>query len=408
MQTQNVIEIVVPDENSQVVEVSQSTNILSNIRPAWKGKSLIQRVERLLPVDPSSACQRIFNASIHDLREKIVIAGLDIAKEVAINYRLPEIKADEDILEKYNVSRIINLAYNMGLLSRPEYRRLTRAYEIRKDLEHEDDEYEAGVEDCVYIFKTCVDVVLAKDPVKLLKLKEIKEIVEQPTAIVLEQMLIEDYKSAPSTRQEEIYQFLISTSLDGKNPDIVRQNSFNSLGTLREYTNNDVILHCSNDFVNRLGRVAPDLAHMRVAHISGIAPYLKNAQKKDFYVNFYNKMKEVGYWWESNSEHGKLLRDFQEVGALEYCGEEEKVKIVKWLVLCYIGEQGGYGDFGYNRSVFYSNSGAPLAAEIIKNSKHILPLSKLLDIKNRSSRITQKCKISSIQYRFDELSELLT
>jgi hypothetical protein len=40
----------------------------------------------------------------------------------------------------------------MGLLPRPEWRRVTRCYEIRRDLEHEDDEYEATVEDCIYIF----------------------------------------------------------------------------------------------------------------------------------------------------------------------------------------------------------------------------------------------------------------
>lgn len=32
---------------------------------------------------------------------------------------------------------------------------------------------------------------------------------------------------------------------------------------------------------------------------------------------------------------------------------------MKWLVLCYIGEPGGYGA-GINRDVFYSNSAAPL------------------------------------------------
>jgi hypothetical protein len=49
----------------------------------------------------------------------------------------------------------------MGLLTRPEWRRLTRAYDIRRDLEHEDSEYEAGVEDCIYVFKTSIEAVLA-------------------------------------------------------------------------------------------------------------------------------------------------------------------------------------------------------------------------------------------------------
>src|SRR5699024_897737 len=143
-------------------------NLLDGIRPVWKGKNLIQRVNRLLPIDPSSACQRLFNAAVHDLKEKILIVGVDIANETAINYKLPSIKREEDILE-YNVSKTIDLAYRMGILKRPEWRRIHRCYEIRRDLEHEDDEYEAVLEDCFYIFKTSIDVVLSKDPIELLK-----------------------------------------------------------------------------------------------------------------------------------------------------------------------------------------------------------------------------------------------
>lgn len=120
---------------------------------------------RLLPINPSSVCQRIFNAAIHDLKEKIIIAGLDIAIEVAKNYKLPPIKTEEDIIENYSTKNIITLSYRMSLLSRADWRRISRVYDIRKDLEHEDDQYEAGVEDVVYIFKTGIDVVLSKDPV---------------------------------------------------------------------------------------------------------------------------------------------------------------------------------------------------------------------------------------------------
>jgi len=51
-------------------EMTAISGMLNSIRPIWKGRKLIQRVEKLLPVDPSSACQRLFNTSIHDLKEK--------------------------------------------------------------------------------------------------------------------------------------------------------------------------------------------------------------------------------------------------------------------------------------------------------------------------------------------------
>src|SRR5690606_22502220 len=218
--------------HQEIIEASGVNTLLAQVRPHWQAKNLIQRVNRLLEVDPSSACQRIFNAAIHDLKEKIVVAGLDIAGEAAKQYRLPPVQKPEDV-ESYSTSRIIELAYRMGLLSRPQWRRLLRVYDIRKDLEHEDDEYEAGVEDCVYIFKTCVDVVLSRDPVHLLRLTDIKDIVETSEPASLNDEILEDFKHAPEPRQLEIYKFLVSSSLNTKLPDIVRQNCYSALHTLK-------------------------------------------------------------------------------------------------------------------------------------------------------------------------------
>ena len=66
--------------------------LLDRIRPAWQSKGLIRRVRLLLPVDPSSACQKMFNAAIRDLRDKIVVAGLDIAREAARQHKLPPLE----------------------------------------------------------------------------------------------------------------------------------------------------------------------------------------------------------------------------------------------------------------------------------------------------------------------------
>lgn len=216
--SKSLVSVINP--NSELVEASGVNSLMANIRPHWKAKKLVQRVEKLLSTDPSSACQRLFNASIHDLREKVIVAGLDLAIEAAKQHKLPPITKTEDI-EDYTVLRIIELSYRMGLLSRPEYKRILRAYDIRKDLEHEDDEYEAGIEDCVYIFTTCIDVILSKDPLHLIKLADVKQIVEQPAPATINQSVIEEYSQAPQPRQLDIYKFLISTSLSKSQPDIV-------------------------------------------------------------------------------------------------------------------------------------------------------------------------------------------
>src|SRR5207302_6693039 len=130
---------LVPIEETAVATTSVQ-GLLAQIRPQWKAKSLIQRVEKLLPIDPSSACQRLLNAAFHDLREKVVVAGLDIARQAAEQARLPPVHRPEDV-EAYPADKLLDLAHEMGILTRAEWRRVRRCYDIRRDLEHEDDEY---------------------------------------------------------------------------------------------------------------------------------------------------------------------------------------------------------------------------------------------------------------------------
>ncbi|VVM35108.1 hypothetical protein, partial [Terribacillus sp. AE2B 122] len=390
--------------NYEIIEESGVKNYLQRIRPAWHAKQLVQRTMRILPVDPSSACQRIFNASIHDLREKVIMAGTDIAQQAARSYNLPAISSDEDVLERYDTGKLITLAYRMGMLTRPEYRRITRVYDIRKDLEHEDDEYEAGVEDVVYIFKTCVDVILANDPISIIKLTEIKSIVESPDPVTLDHAVIEDFGQAPEPRQTEIYQFLISTALNSSHPDIVRQNCYNALGTLRAYTNRNTILTASRHFVdNRLERRTPLLAEMRVANVSGILPYLRSAHVNSFYEQFLQRLKDTGYHWENHIVHGELLRDLKEIGGLVNCKDELiKGKIMTWLIKCYIGEPGGYGPYGRGRRVFYSNSGAPLSLELLVEDPTINK-EEIEKVRTKSQVIRQKIADQYIMARFQEI-----
>lgn len=358
--------LVVVDPNSELVEASGVGKLMERIRPHWKAKQLVQRVERLLSTDPSSACQRIFNASIHDLREKVIVAGIDLANEAAKQHKLPPVTKAEDV-EEYSVLRIINLSYRMGLLSRPEYKRLLRAYDIRRDLEHEDDEYEAGIEDCVYIFATCVEVVLSKDPVHLIKLVDIKQIIEQPAPATVNESLLEEYSQAPQPRQLDIYRFLISTSLNKAQPDIVQQNSYTALYTLYPHTHNQVILDCSKDMVDQIGKKAPELRVARVAIAAGLFPYLRKSQIKELFNEYLVRMNQVGTHWTKHPQHGELLRNLIEIGGLASVPDGLLPEYLEWLVLCYIGEPGGYGA-GVGRRVFYSNIGGPLSLEVLKTA----------------------------------------
>ncbi|GAG46319.1 unnamed protein product, partial [marine sediment metagenome] len=191
----------------------------------WRAKNLIARVNRLLPIDPSSACQRLFNAAIHDLRSKISIAGLDLAKEAAERYHLPSIGKPEDVVENYPPAKILELSYRMGLLSRPDWRRMRRCYEIRRDLEHEDNEYEAEIDDLVCVFKNCIQIVLSQDPLELIRVDDIKSLIDAPQPPAIPMQLLQEFQSAPDTRQKEILEHLANTALDAGKADIIRQNA---------------------------------------------------------------------------------------------------------------------------------------------------------------------------------------
>jgi len=391
--------LVVINPNSELVEAAGVSAWMQRIRPHWKGKQLVQRVERLLTTDPSSACQRIFNASIHDLREKVVVAGVDLAAEAAKQHKLPPITKAEDV-EDYSVLRLIDLTYRMGILSRPEYKRLLRAYDIRKDLEHEDDEYEAGIEDCVYIFATCIDVVLSRDPLHLIKLTDVKQIIEQPSPAALNESLTEEYEHAPQPRQQEIFKFLVSTALNKAQPDIVQQNSFNALFALQRHTHTQVLIDASKELVDQIGKKAPELRVARVALAAGLFPYLRKAQVKELFVAYLERMKQAGYEWRKNGQHGELLRNLQELGGLEHVPDELLSEYLEWLSLCYIGEPGGYGA-GQNRKVFFSNVGAPLAREILKDAKR--PLAKGLEALRKSARMKIALADEHVSRRFEAI-----
>ena len=395
---------IVPNVKSEIVLASGVETWMQAIRSEWKERRLIQRVQTLLPTDPSSACQRILNAAIHDLRHKIVVAGLDIAQEAASRFRLPSVNKTEDILDTYSVSHIIDLAYRMGLLSRPEWRRVTRCYEIRRDLEHEDDEYEATVEDCIYIFKTCVEVVLAHDPIELIKVSDIQVAINSPDRFIPSAEMVENYRKAPDPRQLQIIELLVNTALDSKKTDIVRQNSMEVLRNYNELTLVQVKIEVAQSLQQRLSKRQLDLVTAKVTYAAGIFPYLKQKQVAEFFDGLLNRFKAVGHEWTHHSEHGKLFDDFEDVGGLRHCSDAALQGFLLWMALCYLGEPGGYG-MGANRPVFYSNSGAVRIETVFRRAgQQILPA---FEAACADRRIQAAMQNKHIARRYDKLLEIL-
>ena len=355
---------------AEMVMAAGVDGLLAQIRPECQAKALIDRVKKILPVDPSSACQRLLNAAIHDLREKIIIAGLDVADQAASRYKhLPTVKKPEDVYE-LSASHTLDLAHYMGLLNRPDWRRLKRAYDIRKDLEHEDDQYEAGVEDCVYVFRTCIDIVLSKDPIAPIKVVNFKDMIESPRRVTPSSETVEEFAGAPDTRQVEICKFLVSVSRDDDRPDIVRQNS-DALRAIRPVVKRAAQAKLGQHVQEMLKGRPIDLADAKISAAAGVTPYLRQARLREFFESFHQRMTQVGHSWHGYGAHGKLLDDFEDVGGLEFCPAEPRRRIVLWMVKCYIGQPGGYG-MGVNRPVFYSNVGTPRVHEMFRQNAAVI------------------------------------
>lgn len=390
-------ELVPTDENP--IDKSGIQNILDSIRPVWKGRNLIQRVDRLLPVDASSACQRIFNAATHDLKEKIIVIGVDLAKEAAANYGLPPINREEDVLD-YNVSKTIDLAYRIGILTRPEWRRIHRCYEIRRDLEHEDNEYEAVLEDCFYIFKSTIDIILSQDPIELLKVTDAKELVECDTNMTPSEEFLNNYKSAPRIRQKEINELLISYAYDKDKPDIVRENSVELMRHFRRLTISTVTIELAGVLEERLGNREIDLATAKIGHACGAIGYFKKVKLKDFYKLIIREVKSAKNQW---GQQETVCSKLDDVGGLINCPDENYKELLKYLVLFFIGEP-SYGQWRNYRSVFYSDAAAPIISRIIElDSKKA---GKYLEKLRNDKAIKQAIENKIVARRFETLLDL--
>lgn len=331
---------------------------LARIRPQWQATPLVRRVRVLLPIDPSSACQRLLNAAGHDLRAKISTLGLDLAQEVARQFKLPHVDTEED-LEDYSTSRLYDLAFRLGLLTRPEWRRLHRAYEIRRDLEHEDDEYEASPADVIYILETAIEVVLAKEPVQVIRLDEIAEVVESDGPVVTSPELIEDFQEAPPQRQTEIFKALANWAKDDGRPEIVRSNCFRLLRQFAPMVPVATKIELAEELQLAVGRRTPSLSLAQVSVASGAFPFIQRRYQRPLVQVFLSRFSSINPDWRMHAEHGELLDDFEAAGAFSACPAGAERRVLRWMIEAYLGEPGRRGMLGRNRAVFFSDTAAP-------------------------------------------------
>ena len=393
---------LIPYEAELPAQLSAADKYLTKIRPIWQATPLIKRVKKLLPIDPSCACQRLLNAAGHDLRVKIRTLGLDLVKDVATAFGLPTVNTDEE-LEDYPTARLFDLAYRAALITRPEWRRLHRAYEIRRDLEHEDDEYEASAGDLFYIFETAIDVVLSREPIQVICLEDINEVVESDAPISISQELLDDYKEAPPQRQTEILNAVAFWAIDENRPELVRSNCFRLLRKIAPISPFSVKIELAKNMEIGIGRRPPNLRTAQVAIASGAFPFIHKKQQRLLTNVFLERFNSVKPAWRQHPEHGELLDDFGSAGGFTICPLGADKAIVRWMVEAYVGVPGSSGYFGRNRPVFFSDTAAYRIEKLLRDAPPPMK-GHMANIANESA-IRKLIVVPEQQTRLDHLVE---
>ncbi len=87
------------------------------------------------------------------------------------------------------------------------------------------------------------------------------------------------------------------------------------------------------------------------------------------------------------------------------CPEDPAKDVLKWMVLTFIGTQGGRTSYGNVRHVYYSNTASPLIKEIIVNEAEVVRdwMHGLENDKDIKRRIADQ----HIARRFEKLLDLV-
>ena len=196
-------------------------------------------------------------------------------------------------------------------------------------------------------------------------------------------------------------------SVDSGEADVIRQNAVEVLRNFRPLAKTPVLIDVAGHLqerVSKKGRL--DLAMAKVAHAAGLLPYLKERQRADFFEWLYSRLKKVGPGWKQYADHGAILDDIEDVGGLTACPASVRGKMVTWMTICFVGERGGYGDYGWNRKVFFSNSASPRIEKMFGAAKGIIDAEFAEAEKDRSVRIAVSDK--HVARRLEELRDLLS
>lgn len=164
------------------------------------------------------------------------------------------------------------------------------------------------------------------------------------------------------------FTIFVSTRLgveDCVDPDIVRQNAYAMTKHLEPVTKTPAKLELAKHIQDRDGRQGLTLILFKVAHAAGVLAYLKDTTRRDFFRGYLAKLEQVGHGWSKHAGHREPPEELEDVGGVADCPEDVARDILRWLVLCYVGTEGGRTSYGHVRPVFYSDTAAQIIERLL-------------------------------------------
>lgn len=369
-------------------------------------KTRLGKISAILLVDPGMAAQKMFNVGISELRTKIKTWGLKEISEIAIQKGLPKISSEEELF-KYKTRDIIRLSGVVGILNSANKSRLEMAYQMRNLIEHEDDHYEATNEEVQFIFGVVIDAILSVEVIEPISVTEIQDLINSAEKLTrIDDTLIEKYESSATFRQVQVLERLINVALDDSKSDIVRQNAFNLLRVFRNHIKTETRMNLVETFIT-----APkankefNLQTAKVFFAIGILAYVSKSSMRKMYEQRISNMESVSVYWDCYQDHVRVLSVFEDIGYFKYCPDNLLLRALVWMASLYVGSPGGYGFYGRNRTVFYSDAGVQYVTDIISNSKDsFIPL---IDALKKDAKLNSRLKNNDIKERLNRFIDLI-
>ena len=185
-----------------------------------------------------------------------------------------------------------------------------------------DAEYEAQPEDCIYVFATCITIVLSRDPIELIRVRDVRELIESPNK-TLSPDLLEDYGKAPEVRQTEIVRMLVGVARATKEPDLVRQHAVEALRTFAPLTDDKVKITVASEIHEQLQGRPLQAVEMKIAAAIEAVPYLKQRRVTAFYTEIGDKLLKISPDWGSYQRHRDPLNEIEDYGGLAVIPDDQ-------------------------------------------------------------------------------------